>query len=121
MLSTELRILLIVMAVIYFAIVLFLLKKKSLILKYSLIWFLSSVVLLVFAIFPQIVGFFARLLGIASETNAIFLVVIFFILLLLISLSVIVSRQHKQIKTLIQEVSLLKKEIKDKENEENSK
>lgn len=111
--SSELRIVLLIGVVIYFIAILFLLRKKTLTLKYSLIWLFSSLVLFVMAVFPGIVTFFSDLFGIASEVNAIFLVFIFFILLILISLTSIVSKQHKQIKILIQTVSILKKETEE--------
>ena len=111
-----LRISLLVAIAIYMGLIIFLLRKKSLNLKYSLLWMFMAVVLLVMVAFPDLVAFFANLIGVASYINAIFMAFIFFILLLIVSLSSIVSKQSREIKTLIQNLALLKKEIEEIKN-----
>ena len=113
--SLVLRIALIVGVVVYMAFVLVLLRKKRLNLKYSLLWMFTAVVLLLCAIFPQIVTFVAFVLGIQSQVNAIFLIVVFFMLLLLISLTSIVSKQKGEIRTLVQQVAIIEKRLRDLE------
>ena len=89
--SPILRIGLLLGAVCYLALILWLLKKKKLTVRYSIIWLLSAGVLLVFAVFPYVVLVLTDLLGMAVPVNVVFLLVIAFILLLLLSLSSIVS------------------------------
>ena len=113
--SFILRIALIAGVIIYMAFILVLLRKKKLNLKYSLLWMLSAVFLLLCAIFPQIVTFVGHVLGIQSQVNAIFLIVVFFMLLLLISLTSIVSKQKSEIKTLVQQVAIIEKRLRDLE------
>lgn len=115
--SIALRVSLLLGILVYLVLIFILLRKKSLNLKYSLLWIFMAIVLLIMVIFPQIVTFIAHIIGIVSPINAIFLAFIFFILLLLISLTSIVSKQQRKIKTLIQNVSILEKKIEDLKNE----
>lgn len=111
--SMALRISLLLGILVYLILIFVLLRKKSLNLKYSLLWIFMAIVLFVMVIFPKIVTFIAHLIGIVSPINAIFLAFIFFILLLLISLTSIVSKQQRKIKTLIQNVAILEKKLED--------
>ncbi len=109
--SLALRISLLVAIAIYLVLIIVLLRKKSLNLKYSLLWLFMAVILLTMVAFPKIVGAIADILGVASYINAIFMAFIFFILLLLVSLSSIVSKQHREIKTLVQNLAILQKQV----------
>ncbi len=111
-----LRIVLFVGIIFYLIFITSLVKKRSLDLRYSLLWYLTAIVLLVLDIFPQIVTWASRLLGIQTESNFIYLVIMFFMLLLLITVTSIVSKQKAEIRTLIQKLSILEKEINDKKS-----
>ena len=102
-------------AVCYLALILWLLKKKKLTVRYSIIWLISAGVLLVFAVFPYVVLVLTDLLGMAVPVNVVFLLVIAFILLLLLSLSSIVSGFAEKIKRLAQENALLEKRVRELE------
>ena len=106
-----LRISLLIAILIYMVLIFVLLRKKSFNLKYSLLWLFMTVVLLVMVAFPRLVELFANLIGVASYINAIFMAFIFFILLLVVTLTSIASKQHREIKTLIQNVALLQKQV----------
>ena len=69
-------------------------------LKYSLIWFLSGVILLICAIFPQVIRFFTQLMGVYSEANAVFFIGVCFLILIGLSLTSIASGQSERIRTL---------------------
>ncbi len=106
-----LRISLLIAICVYLTLIVVLLRKKSLNLKYSLLWLFMAVVLFLMVAFPKTIEFLADLIGVASYINAIFMAFIFFILLLVVSLTSIVSKQHREIKTLIQNVALLQKRL----------
>ncbi|MCQ2478634.1 MAG: DUF2304 domain-containing protein [Clostridia bacterium] len=114
--SVALRTSLLIGIAIYLIIILVLLRKKRLSLKYSLLWIFTGLVFFILVLFPQIVSFLAKLFGVISPVNAVFVCLIFFILLILISLTSIVSLQQKRIKSLIQHLSLLQKQLDDKTN-----
>lgn len=111
--SVTLRISLLVAILVYLTLIIVMLRKKSLNLKYSLLWMFMAVVLLLMVAFPRAIEFVANVIGVASYINAIFMAFIFFILLLVVSLTSIVSKQHREIKTLIQTVAILQKKIDD--------
>ena len=99
----------------FFLLVFFLLKKNRLSLRYSLLWMLSGVIMLVLALFPGLLDRFARLIGIYSSVNALFAVIFFCGLMLMISFTVIVSREKQEIVRSIQRTALLEKRIQDLE------
>ena len=106
-----LRILLFCGILFYLGFIVSMLKSKKLNLRYSLLWLISAFVLAVLDIFPDILTCISKLIGIQTASNAIFVIVIFFMLLLLVSLTSVVSKQNKQIKTLVQHLALIRKEL----------
>lgn len=110
--SGVLQLCLLVAILFYFVFLVVLIKKKALVLKYSLLWFLFGIIMLVIVIFPSILDWFAGLVGIYSPVNALFAVCIFCSLLLLISISSIVSKLNTKIKNLTQQVALLEERIR---------
>jgi len=112
-----LRIYLILGIVIYFYILLYLIKRKMLNLKYSLLWIFSGFIMLVIAIFPKIAVGITKSLGIVNVTNGLFSLIIFFILIILMSVTAIVSKMKENNKQLIQKCAMLEKKIVEMEKE----
>lgn len=105
-----LQIKMIVLSVLFFIFITYFVKKKKLQIKHSLLWYLTSIVLIVVAIFPVILTWIARLLGIIDITNVIFLIVIGFLLLIVFLNNVTISKHQETITLLVQEISILKSE-----------
>lgn len=116
--SITLRIALIIFVLIYLAAVIFLLKKKRLTLKYSLLWLALGIVMAVLVIWPQLLKFVADLAGFEDSMNALFACTIAFCYILLMALTSIVSKQSNKIKQLIQEQALLEKRIRELEEKD---
>lgn len=112
MLPTNLRITLIIAVCCYFVLILLFLKKKSLELKYSLLWLLAGVVMGVFVLWPKLLGYLIRFLGIESIMNGLFVLCIGFIIIILMALTSIVSKQTMKIRALIQENAMLEKRLR---------
>lgn len=110
--SEMLKIILLVGVIGYFGIILNMLKKKMLLLKYSLLWLLTGVILLSILLFPQTLFFITDLLGIIIPVNALFMLAILFMILILMSLTVIVSKQNKKIVILVQNIALLEERVR---------
>lgn len=123
MLAPTLRIVLIAAILIYFVVILKFLKDKALTLKYSLLWMFCGVVMLVMVVFPKLLYFLSNLVGIASPMNGLFAFCIAFIIMILMSITSIVSRQNRKLRTLIQESAILEKRIRELEEkmEDNKK
>lgn len=86
-------------------------NSHKLLLRYSLIWFFISFVVILAAIFPDAVIWLSNSLGFDVTSNFVFLVGIAFLLLACLSLTAICSRQEKKIKNLVQDVALLESRL----------
>ena len=115
MISTKLQIISLIAIGVYFFVLFHLLKKKRLSLKYTLLWLFSGLVMLVLILLPGLLTWFSALVGIGMPTNALFAVISFCIIMLLIALTAIVSKQTERIKTLTQALAVMDKRIKELE------
>ena len=120
-LGLDLQIFLIILVALYALVILSLLKKQKMDIKYSLIWLLSAVVLIIFVIFPQIVAAAASAIGIDAPVNLIYIVAGLFMIMIIMSLTVIVSGLKNKIKILSQKQGLLEKRLREIENKVNGR
>ena len=118
MIPYALRVTLSIAVICYFIIILYYLKKRMLELKYTLIWLAAGVVMGIMLIFPDLLDWFRSLLGIGSNMNALYMLCFAFIIMILMTLRSIGSRQMLKIRVLIQEISMLEKRVRDLENKE---
>ena len=109
--SLPLRIVLILASVLVVVWVLSKIRKKQLHIDDSLYWIISSCLLLVVSIFPQIAFFFSEMLGIKDATNFVFLVVIFIVLIKLFKTAIDLSIQKQRLNTLVQTLALANEKI----------
>lgn len=121
MISSTLRIVLTIGVVVYFVMILMFLKHKALALKYTLLWMLAGIVLGVMVIWPETLIFFKRMLGIASNMNGLFVACIAFIIMILMSLTSIVSKQADKIKNLTQTIAKMEKRLREVEGNESKR
>lgn len=114
-----LRIFLFALSVLFLAFVLLRIRHGRYLLKYSLIWIALSVVGVVAAIFPDWIYQVAYLIGFAAPSSFVYLALIGFLLITNVIFGGILSKQENMLKSLIQEVSILKsaKDEKDAEGE----
>ena len=82
--------------------------KDKISVKYSLVWSIPCLILLLFILIPGLLVWITNSLGFQTASNMIFAALIGLLLLISLSLTVIVSKQKNQIRLLIQEISLLK-------------
>ena len=116
MIPFTLRVTLSIAVICYFILILYYLKKRMLELKYTLLWLAAGVVMGIMIFFPELLVWFVRLLGIESNMNGLYVLSIAFIVAILMTLTSIVSRQAMKIRTLIQEMSMMEKRIRELEN-----
>ncbi|HJO92932.1 MAG TPA: DUF2304 domain-containing protein [Victivallales bacterium] len=86
-------------------------RKKRLQESYSLIWIILSILFIIIASNYHIIDVLSHLIGIYYSPTFLALLLIFFLILICIHFSISLSNRSKQMKILIQEVSLLKYEI----------
>ena len=107
------RLLLGALSVAFLVYVLHLVAKGKLLLKYSLLWLVLCLAMLICALFPGVVYVLSDFTGIVAPSNLVFLVGIVILLAISLSLSVIVSKQALSIKNLTQRIAILEKETHD--------
>jgi hypothetical protein len=93
-------------------------RKRKLELKYSLVWLLVLVVLLILACFPQQLQKIATGLGIYSPINMIFFLGFVFSLAIIFVLTVTVSRLSARIRRLAQIVAMMNQYMGEEGSEE---
>lgn len=96
----------------YFIIIIFLLRKRALTIKYTIVWLISGVFLFLFDLFPGLIEYCSTLLGFTLPANTLFTIVIFFILIILMSLTSTVSKLNEKIRTVAQHFALQEQKIR---------
>jgi hypothetical protein len=79
--------------------------------EYSIVWLICSVILLIFSIWRNGLDVMSRLFGIIDPPNLVFTGCIFAILIYLLHLSIVNSKQQKNIANLTQELAILKEKL----------
>ena len=120
MIPHTLQVTLSIAVICYFVIILYYLKRKMLELKYTLIWLAVGLIMGIMIYFPELLVHFVRILGIESNMNGLYILCIAFIMMILMTLTSIVSRQQMKIRILIQELSMLDKRIRELEEQRDS-
>ena len=114
--SPVLRVVLILGSLLALWIVVKRVRKSKIRVADSVYWVLCAVLMLLFAIFPQIAFFFSGLLGFLSPSNFVFCRIIALMLIKLFNLSCDVSRLTDKAEQLAQELALHEKDNDDKLN-----
>ena len=91
-------------------------RKKKLELRYALTWLAVGVSVLVLDCFPNLIAWISKQIGIASPVNMLFFFGFCFSLIIIFSLTIAMSRMSIRIKNLTQSIALY-----EKENQENRK
>lgn len=117
MIPSKLHMVLIAGVIIYFIIILIFLKNKTLHLRYTLLWLVAGAILGIMVIWPEILVMFIHLVGITDNMNGLFIVCIAFIIMILMSLTSIISKQADKIKNLAQTIARMEKRIRELESQ----
>lgn len=111
-----LKIFLIFFAALFFLVIIRMVKKKYLELYYSIVWLLTGMSFLILAIFDNILVFISKVIFVKEPVNALFLIVLFFVIIILLTLTVALSKITRRIVDLSQEIALIKKKYMSEEN-----
>lgn len=87
--------------------------------EYAIIWCLCTFVLIIFTFWRDGLGVMAKLFGVFEAPNLVFTGFIFAILIYLLHISVVASKLQNSIRSLTQEIALLKESINRKDNQTN--
>ena len=106
--SDNLRITLVVIGIVLMLLVLILVAKKKLPIKYSLFWLISALVIFLVGAVPRFVGIFTEAIGFETSASLVTGIIVGLLLIITLLLTVILAEQKRKIVLLIQEVSILK-------------
>ena len=118
MMTLKIRILFIILLVIVLCVIIGMVRKRNLELKYVLLWLGCDIILIILMLFPQIIEWIARVLGIYSPMNAIIFLGFLFLLLIIFSLTVTLSHATDEIRRLTQIIAILPEENTGKAEED---
>ena len=90
-------------------------KKNKIEMKYALIWYLLVAVILVFDLFPNLLGSFAAFMGVDLAVNMLFFLGYCFALVIIFVLTVWVTKLSVKVKRLTQELALLDRKLEETE------
>lgn len=107
MMTAKFQIILIVGIVLILLFILNMIRKRKLELKYSLVWFIVMLLLLLLACSPEKLTEISTALGIYSPVNMVFFLGFVFSLIIIFVLTVTVSRLSARIRRLAQIVAML--------------
>ena len=95
-----------------------LVRSKALKEKYSLVWLLTALVLLLLSVFRGLMDKLAGMMGIYYSPSAFFLLAFVFLMVIMVQFSVVISRLSERNKLLAQDLALMKLRLEALEKKE---
>ena len=89
-------------------------RKRSLELKYVLVWICADIILFIFTLFPSTMGHVAAFFGIYYHVNMIFFMGFVLSLVIIFTLTVALSRVTARVRKLAQMIALQDEEKREK-------
>lgn len=114
--NVRIQIIVAVGVIIALSIIINMIRKKSLELKYALAWLIVGTGILILDLFPVIMKKLAAFMGIELPVNMLFFFGFCFSLILIFILTIVVSRLSARVKELAQEIALYEKRMEEKQN-----
>jgi hypothetical protein len=88
-------------------------KKKQLLVKYTILWFFICFIMLFLALVPDAFIFFSKLIGFELPVNTLFFLSIIVVLLLLFQKTVTISRLEDSTRILAQRLAIMEAKVND--------
>ena len=111
---TSIDFFMVLLSLLFLIFIIKLIRSSTFTLENSLLWLGIGVVMLLFSIFPIIPEYFSDLLGFETMSNFLLVMAVLFSLIQLIIFTKHITKQNNEIKSLIQEVSILKEKVESK-------
>lgn len=106
-----------IFAVLFLLFIIDLVRKNKLDEKYSILWIIFGIIILIVSIFPGIVNTIATAFGVYYPPSLMFLIGFFVVGAYIIHISLVITKQNKMITKLNQELSILKEKVEKEEND----
>ena len=116
--SNSLKLFLVLLLILSIILIIRRLKHQKISIRYAVLWILLIVALIVSVIFSNFYFNLSKFLGFEKTSNMIFLLGFFFLFYLIFILLTNISKLNDKVKTLVQEVSLLKGRVEKYEKED---
>lgn len=117
MMTLQIQIILIVFILLFLLVILNMICKRELELKYALSWFIMDLALIILVCIPNTMEKLAELLGIYSPVNMVFFLGFVFSLIVIFVLTVTLSRMSSRVRRLAQIVAMMNEYHGDEETE----
>lgn len=108
----------IIIAVVIFIFILQMVRRKKLKEEYSFLWILLSALLVVFASWSKLLIGLTKLIGAQSSNSVIFFFGFVFLILLLLSFTMRLSKADEENKDMAQKIALLESEVEELKEKE---
>ena len=95
-----------------------LIRSRRLQERYALLWLLTGLVIFVLAAWRGLLGWLADVVGIAYPPSALFVLASFFVLVVLLHYSTVISKLSEQNTILAQRLAILEHALRSQEDEE---
>ena len=121
MMPLTLRIIAIILAILFFIYTIRLIRKNIAEVRHMLKWFILALVILFGALFSELASKIANAVGVKTLTSFALFVLVGMLIMISLRYQISLISAEKQIKTLIQEISILRKDMKDAELDQSEK
>ena len=109
----RIQIIAIAVSAVFLLVVLELVRRRKLVEEYSLLWIVGAVGMLAVSIWRELLHAAARELGVHDPPNVLLIALTAVVVAALLGVSVILSRQRRQIERLMEETAILSAELRD--------
>ena len=113
--SVVLKIVLISITLLYIVVLIKAIKRKNLQISFSIFWIVSGILLVIALAIPNLVEKISYKLGFITPSNMVFCITIFIAFYLIFSITLKLAQENKKNISLIQEISILKKKVRNLE------
>ncbi len=108
----------IIFSIVFTLFILNLVRKNTLEVKYSIIWIILAILVVLISIGSNWIQWIAVKLGVLYTPSLMFLCAIILIIIYCIHLSIVITKQNKTIISLVQEIAIINKKIEGEEKNE---
>lgn len=113
--SISLKISLIILLIFQLFLIINRVKRKKMTIKYASLWIFLVIIMSIIVVIPSILFKLSQMMGFEKTSNMVFLLGFFFLFYVSFIITTTVSMQNERIKSLIQEISILKERVESDE------
>ncbi len=118
MMTTTLRVALVLVSFMTLYLMMRKIRQAKVQIESAIFWIVLALVLVVFSIFPSVADWAARMLGIYSTANFLFLFAIFLLIVKVFYMTIHISQLETRVKDLVQQMALEEKKHEEEQLED---